>query len=516
MMKNFKKFITLIIVIIMVLISTITKVNAVEETIQLGTATKTNAYIAGVSFSYKVTEDGRYLYCLDLHRNTATDVEAKLIKNSKYINGGLVYILKNGYPNKSITGDKDKDYYITQTAVWWYLDNTTNSKNLGNKFKETGSDSYDLRKYVKQLVNDAYNHRNDSYGISDVKLIVNAVNDNSMTLKNGYYISNEIKATTAENVENYTVTLQNAPKGTIIVYSNGKEETYKNGFKMGVNDYFKVKVPMTSVTDTKLTIKLSVKSDSVDQYTAYEYQQKNKKMQNIALLKKVTTYAERNTTLEISSSKVTITKVDSKTQKPIAGAKLVIKDNTGKIVTSWTSTTNAHILRNLANGTYTVEETEAPKGYLLNKKVTEFTINDNQKNVKITMENEPKNVVVNITKVDQETNEALAGAELLVKDSKGNEVARFTTTNTSYVMTNLENGNYTVEELSAPTGYIKSNEVIKFTIDDEHLSHQIIFKNAKEVPVPNTATLPSILFIILGIVITGTGINYIYKNAKQY
>ena len=136
-------------------------------------------------------------------------------------------------------------------------------------------------------------------------------------------------------------------------------------------------------------------------------------------------------------------------------------------------------------------------------------------NIEVLFENAPKESVVNIIKIDQETNAPLAGAVLVVKDANGKEVARFTTTDEAYVLSGLENGTYTVEEVSAPAGYIKSNEVIKFTIDDEHLSHQITFINAKEVIVPDTASVSSIIMGILGIVIIGIGIGFIYKNGKK-
>ena len=60
--------------------------------------------------------------------------------------------MEHGYPKTSITGDSSKDYYITQTAVWWYLDDTTGSSNLTKAFKETSSDPNNIRKYVKDLV----------------------------------------------------------------------------------------------------------------------------------------------------------------------------------------------------------------------------------------------------------------------------------------------------------------------------------------------------------------------------
>ena len=511
MKKITSKIMTLVMAAV-IMATSVLSVSAAEKTIQLGTATRTEGYIAGVKFNHKVTTDGRDLYCLNIHKNTATNVKAKLVKNSSYIDGGVIYILKNGYPNKSFTNDKKKDYYITQTAVWWYLDKAKGGTNLGNGFKSTGSDSYNMRKYVKKLVNNAYKHRNDSIGYTDTKLELSKTGN--LTLKDNYYVSDSISSTTAKNISAYNVTLNNAPTGTIVSLSNGQEFEYTKEFAVKISESFVVKVPATSITDTETTFTLEAKADGDTQYMAYEYQPVDSSMQSVALLEKKTDSAKTSMNLEISSSSVSIIKVDSVTKQPLAGAKLVLKDANGNEITSWITTINAHIIKNLANGTYTIEETEAPNGYLLNTNVTEFTITDTNRSIEVSFENAPKNVVVNITKVDQETNEALAGAVLAVKNSDGQEIARFTTTSEAYVLTDIENGTYTVEEISAPAGYIKSDDVITFTVDDEHLSHQIIFKNAKEVFVPDTASIPSILIVILGVIITGLGINYIRKNAR--
>ena len=150
-MKNLKKFAKKILAMIVattIILASTTSVNAAAESIQLGDASYAGNYIAGVYFSDKKTTDGKYLYCLDMPKTTAQNVKATLVKNSKYTDGGLVYILKNGYPTKSITGDNQKDYYITQTAVWWYLDEVHGTTNLGEQFKSEGSDNYGLRKYV--------------------------------------------------------------------------------------------------------------------------------------------------------------------------------------------------------------------------------------------------------------------------------------------------------------------------------------------------------------------------------
>lgn len=295
--------------------------------------------------------------------------------------------------------------------------------------------------------------------------------------------------------------------------NHGKEFTYNGAFELGANESFKVKVPSSSITNTTTTFTVEASATGNTEYKAHEYQPVDSKMQNVVLLEKNTTTVKSSTKLTIDSTQLTITKIDSKTKKPLAGAQLVLKDSTGKVLSTWTSTINGHIIKNLSEGTYTIEETKAPEGYVLNKKATTVKITKNVKEYKVTMENTPKNIVININKVDQETNKPLKGAVLVVKDSKGNVIDRFTTTESAHVITKLANGVYTVEEESAPSGYIKSNEKITFKVDDDHQSHQITMVNAKEVIVPDTGT-ESIIFALIGIIILGIGLDYILKHAK--
>ena len=104
---------------------------------------------------------------------------------------------------------------------------------------------------------------------------------------------------------------------------------------------------------------------------------------------------------------------------------------------------------------------------------------------------------------------------LVIKDKDGKEVYRFTSSTTSEVITTIGKGTYTVEEVSAPEGYVKSDEKITFTIDSDHLSHQIIFENTKETPVPDTASETSILMLILGIATLGFGLLFVDENKQN-
>ena len=135
--------------------------------------------------------------------------------------------------------------------------------------------------------------------------------------------------------------------------------------------------------------------------------------------------------------------------------------------------------------------------------------------MKISFENVPQKSVVTITKVDQDTNQPLAGAILLMKNSKGEIIYKFESTTTSTTITDLAYDTYTIEEVNAPDGYKKSDQIITITIDKNHLSHQVTFKNAKEVPVPDTAETSSMIMIFIGLIMTWLGIRYITSNGKK-
>ena len=506
MKKQIKKLLVAILIAVVSYCTLTTTVNAVPQEIQLGSSQSIPGYVAGTYFTTKTTTSGDYMYCLNIHKLTAQNSTAHLVGE---LDAGVAYIMINGYPHKTFTGEKLKDYYITQTALWWYLDDTTGSSNLSASFKTNGSDQYNLRPYIKDLVAKAkaakakgYQKTTLSASVSDKVL--------SMSSDGKNYISDEIKVSST-NISEYKVSITSGPEGTSIIDKNGKSKT-----TFSSSETFRVKVPVSKVDGTKETIKVKI-SATGKIYKAYEYQPDVQNQQNVtpSVITPVEEKVETSIDLSISTSKITIVKIDKATGNAIAGAKLVLKDSEGNEITSWTSTTLGHVIKNLPNGTYTVEETKAPDGYELSEEVVKFTIDDNSREQKIKFYNEAKERVVNIIKVDQSTGEPLAGAVIVVKNSNGQEVARFTSTTDPYVLTGLKDGTYTVEEVSAPSGYQKSNEVYSFTLDAEHVSHQITIENAPIVEVPNTGVASSILLVILGLGIIGGGIRFVQKNSKQ-
>ena len=415
-----------------------------------------DGYIAGYHFGKKKNSAGGYVYCNNIHKGTPHGEKMTLIGEAP---AGIAYILSNGYPNKSITGNSDYDYYITQAAVWWYLDDTTGSNNLSKSFKTTGRDPHGLRKYVTALVTAAKKVK--SY--STASLTVNNASS-AMTLSSdkNYYVSNSIGVTAKSVSGQYSVSLSGAPSGTRIVNAS----TLSDASSFATNEKFKVMVPVSSAQNLKTTITVNVKATG-NVNKAYEYKSSDSSVQNVYgnALYPTTSNLSAKTTLNLATSKVSITKIDSKTKQGLAGAKFVLYDNSGKQITTWTSTTGAHIIQNLPNGTYKLKETKAPAGYKISKELTTFTISDTKRNIAIKVENTLYSKV-SIIKIDSKTKVALAGAEFVLYDNSGKKITSWTSTGKAHVIQNLPNGTYTLKETKAPAGYKISKESTTFTISD--------------------------------------------------
>ena len=553
-------------------------------------------YINNWHYAKLTSSLGEYVYCRNFHKGIPYGVKMTLEGEAP---AGIAYILSNGYPKKSFTGNSDKDYYITQAAIWWYLDETTGSNNLPDSFKYTGSDPYNMRHYVKELVDEAKKYT--TYATPDIKIYDN---DGTLTLSSDkkYYESSVMTVKTLYTTGNYTVTLSNAKEGTTIV--NATSEAVQSSFSP--DESFKIKVPVENVDvgSTNITVKVTA-TGSINK--AYNYKSSNSSKQSVvgSTLYPETSTVEDQTNLTLETSKVTITKIDDETEEPLAGATFVVKDSNGKEVATWTSTTSSHVIKNLPNGTYTLQETKAPSGYILNDKIVEFTITDtnrniairfrnkeieknatiikidaitknpvagavlvvkdsngniieefvttttphqlkdlkdgtytveetkapagykksdeiykftidkNNRDVKVTIENTPIEKLVNILKIDAKTGEPLSGATLVVKNSEGKVIEEFVTTNEAHTIIGLENGEYTVEETKAPAGYKKSDEIYKFTISDETPTAVVIFENNEIVEVPFTGSNKSLMSTLFGSILLISGVGFVYYNGKK-
>ena len=425
-------------------------------------------YIDDWRYAKLTSSLGGYVYCRNYNLGIPYNVTMTLEGEAP---AAIAYILSNGYPRVNITGDSDMDYYITQAALWWYMDLHMGGNNLPDSFKTTGADPYGLRQHIQNLVHGA--EQVTSYATPAIQVINN---DTTLNLSEdkAYYESGAISVETLYTTGNYNVSLEGAPEGTVVVNANsGAPST-----SFATNESFKVRIPVDNVDigNLNITVKVSA-TGSINK--AYMYKSSDPTKQSVfgsALYPETSTVSDQ-TNLTLDTSKVTITKIDEDTNEPLAGAEFVLKDSNGKEIATWTSTTNSYVIKNLPNGTYTLQETKAPDGYILNDQIVEFTITDTNRNIAIRFKNKEIEKKATIIKVDSVTKDPVAGATLVVKNAQGEEVVTFTTTTEPYVLNDLEDGTYTVEEISAPSGYEKTDEIYEFTIDDNNRDVKITIEN---------------------------------------
>lgn len=169
---------------------------------------------------------------------------------------------------------------------------------------------------------------------------------------------------------------------------------------------------------------------------------------------------------------VTMSKVDIGGNE-LEGAKIQVIDKENNIVDEWISAKEPHIINNLEeNETYTLHEEVSIDGYV---KATDikFTVTED----KNTQHIELVDKIVLISKTDLVTGEELPGAELIVTDKDGNEVDRWTSTDTPHQVTGLEEGKeYTLTEITCPYGYEQA-ESITFKVSTDKATQTIEMKD---------------------------------------
>ncbi len=480
-------------------------------------------YIKNFPVIIKSANNGKYyIYCMNL---SATYAAGVTFNKTGVVDPGYTYILNN----KPNTGDKDKDFYIVQMAVWYYEDYLNqNNFNLVSEVKKYIIAHKDTEEVSKKIYDLYYGAKYYKEAIGELSIDKNKV---SFVKEGDYFVSSEIRIVSKNLKGNIKYSLSKAPAGAMIVRGS-KEDTVR------------VKVPVAKISQGKqITLSMNVEGEYT-KYTGYYYYHSSKYQKVLfqdALATKVVLKDSIEMTVGhlIDNFEVNISKTDVTQTKEVEGATLVIKDSNNKIVDQWISTKETHKVT-LKVGEYTLTEVLAPKGYKLSKTTVAFKLDlrgdlyvKNEKGEwilanKVIMVNELIDVV-SFAKKDAKTNTYLKDAKLVIKDEKGNLVHEFISTDQVYQVA-LNPGRYTLSEVSAPKGYLLSNEVVSFELFEdgtlkvrnekgEYIDSAIItFYNTpekkEEVPVPATDK-DTTLLIMGGIALLIGGVACARKTIKE-
>ena len=506
-----KKIIIMILALFGVVGFNTLNVNAAPSTITLKsksnlyyyTEDKKTDYISGYNFYRKELTDGTFVYCVS-NINTEVPAGKTLSLKGEITDLGLNYILTNGYPYSSFTGDAKKDYYITQAAIWEYFDETRGSNNWG-KTTFTSSDT-GMKAYVYKLVSNAKKASSSETASSSINIIV--LNTN-MSLEGSYYVSDPIRVNLDGTNGEYNVSLENAPENTIVKSTNGDiKSTFKNG------EEFRVYVPASTKTSGSLKVKVTSK---VTTLKTYEYSANKSRLQNIGLVVSETKEIESSLDLQynVVVTKLKVSKQDITSKEELPGATLVIKDKDGNVVDTWVSTSTPHYIEGLKEGSYTLTETIAPKGYILSTSTINFTLERDGKVKEVVMYNSREEITkVSISKQDVTSKEELPGATLVIKDKDGNVVDTWVSTSTPHYIEGLKEGEYTLTETIAPKGYKLSEETIKFTLKADGTVTSVVMYNEKyNVPITDLNVSTTVIVGAALLMLLGTGLVFYAKRS---
>ena len=381
-------------------------------------------------------------------------------------------VITNGYPYKTPqelgVNTEYEAYYATKMAVWAVVH--ANYSNL-NDWKANGSQNAHVEKAMKDLVAKG---RANQY-VYKSWLAINPKNQTVDTDdKDENYLSQEYTLKSNVDIRSYRVVIDgDVPQGAVVTDVNN---TPKNSFE-GTETTFKVLIPKDTAGDGgsfRVLVKGKLENKSVlfglshssgkqDYYVAPLPSYNGDSWVDLTYGSggDVTPPPDTGT----PTPGLQILKVKKGTTEGLAGAVFKVEID-GKTIGHYVTDENGEILIPDLTGTVSITEEVPPVGYVLDE--------DNHKDVEIVDAEEPTVVTfaneemaqLEITKVDADTGETLAGATIRVALDDGSDSWDvYTNASGKATLTNMKSGTYTITEIVAPEGYLLNEEPITIKLE---------------------------------------------------
>lgn len=250
-----------------------------------------------------------FIYCMDRRLGMIGNhnyVKGSSVKDQTTLTGssdnrtsdypGLIYILQNDEP----TSDSSINYYLTQLAVWWYIDRANGFSDTQNyttydlssattseenKFDDGGNYQFynNLSAADKQAI-----RADSTYGQIVVNLVEGAVaNENAYLVNNGnqdvivdtnsvtYTMTNDYVETSLirpissnSSFESYTVQI-NSSVGNVEIVDENDNPIASNS--ISANQGFKLRVPIEDVQNENFKVNITIVGYFADLYDAFIY-----------------------------------------------------------------------------------------------------------------------------------------------------------------------------------------------------------------------------------------------------
>ena len=192
---------------------------------------------------------------------------------------------------------------------------------------------------------------------------------------------------------------------------------------------------------------------------------------------------------------IEITKTEDGSGRKLAGAEFAIWDQSmAQVDTVVTGESGVGVSSSLPVGTYYIQETRAPEGYVIDPKMHPIRIGEEGRVIKYSMPNKQILGKVKIKKVDAVTGTTLEGIEFKIYEKSKPDVVVDTLVTDEFGMATskeLPFGDYIIKESKTPNGYFplvkdyefkidRHDKVVEFTIENKPILTDLIVNKTGE------------------------------------